>query len=210
MDLGDPAGVGQRFLDVDLNRAVGRAVGELSLAAPRLVDTEVVLAGATRRIELPVGTFPGLMDVDEIEWPYGAGGSEAEVPPGRPPFRLAADRLSVLLLTDEVLPAGARLRVRWASPYLIGEGSTTVPAELDHVVARGAYGFACLAYSTPAADNFRYEDGATVAGVDDSMIPTAWRVRAIEALGDFRGQLAVLRQRRAESVTIGWMWARSA
>ena len=204
MDLGDPAGASQRFSDADLNRAVGRAVAEVSLVWPRVLDTEVVLGTASRTVPLVAGVFPGLVEVEEVEWPYGAGGSEATFPASLPPFRVAPDRLSVVLLVEEVPAAGAVVRVRWNSAHVVAEGSTTVPAELDQLVSRGAYGFACLAYSTPAADNFRYEDGATVAAVDDSMIPREWRARGNEAVGELREGLERLRRRRAVGRMVTW------
>ena len=197
VDLNDPAGASQRFADGDLNRAVGRSVAELSLAWPRLTDTEVVLAAATRTVPLPAGTFPGLVDVEEVEHPYGTGGSEATYPPTLVPFRVAPDRGSALLLVEDVPRAGARLRVRWSSPHAIQEGSTTLTADLDGIAAVGAAGYAMLAYSTPSADNFKYDDGATVAGADDSMIPREWRARASELMTRFKDELDRLRTRRA-------------
>ena len=204
LDLNDPAGASQRFSDADLSRAVTRAVAELSLAWPRVVDTEVVLATATRSVALPAGTFPGLIDVEELEHPYGAGGSAATSPPTLPPFRVSPDRAAVLILTEEVPAAGSRVRVRWSSAHAVAEASTTVPTELDQVLSRGAYGFACLAYSTPASDNFTYEDGATVAGVDDTMIAKSWRDRATEALTDFHRSLDRLELRRASAQAAHW------
>jgi hypothetical protein len=165
--------------------------------APRMTDTEVVLAAASRIVPLPGGTFVALIDVDEVEWPYGPGGTDATFPASLPPFQLAPDRGSALLLTEDVPAAGSRLRIRWSSPHSIQEASTTVPTELDTTIALGAAGYAMLAYSTPAADNFKYDDGATVAGVDDSMIPREWRTRAAEHLERFRGELDRLRTRRA-------------
>ena len=66
-----------------------------------------------------------------------------------------------------------------------------------------------MAYSTPAADNFKYDDGATVAGVDDTQIPREWRERAAGYLARFGEALDQLRLRR--SVTgphwISWSMA---
>ena len=197
LDLNDPAGASQRFADADLTRAVTRAVAELSLASPRLTDTELLLASTSRTIPLPSGTFPSLIAVQEIEHPYGTAGAAATFPPTLVPFRLAPDRASALLLTDDVPAAGARLRVRWSSPHSIQEASTSVPGDLDTLIALGAAGHAMQAYSTPASDNFKYDDGATVAGVDDSMIPREWRARAEAALGAFHRELARLRSGRA-------------
>src|SRR5688572_6791552 len=112
-DLSDPAGVAQRFSDGDLDRAVTGAVGELTLVWPRVSEAGVEGVTAGRLVPLAAVSFPGLMGVEEVEWPYGAGGSEAAYPAARPAFRVAADRTSVALLVEEALPAGARVRVRW-------------------------------------------------------------------------------------------------
>ena len=207
VDLGDPVGVGQRFSDGDLNRAVARAVGEVSLVWPRVLEGEVVMAGASRVVPLVGGSFPGLIDVEEVEWPYGVGGSEATYPASLRAFRVAPDRGSVTMVMEEVPSAGSRVRVRWCSAHSVLEGSTTVPAELDGVVVTGASGYAMLAYSTPSADNFKYEDGGTVSGVDDSMIPKEWRARASEALERFQAALAGLKRRRAVSGVRVVSWA---
>jgi hypothetical protein len=204
LDLNDPTSPSQRFSDTDLNRAVTRAVAELSIASPRLTDTEYPLPIASRTVSLPALTFASLTDIEQIEHPYGLAGASATNPPTLIAFHLAPDRASVLLLASDTPAAGTRIRIRWSSPHSVLEASTTVPTDLDYLIARGAYAFACLAYSTPAADNFKYDDGATVAGVDDSMIPTAWRTRATEVLQDFRTQLTLLRQRRATSQLATW------
>ena len=206
LDLNDPVGASQRFADADLNRAVARAVAELSLVWPRLTDTEVVLASASRTVALPGGSFPGLIDVAEVEHPYGAAGAEATFPPTILPFRVAPDRSSVLLLVTDVPAAGAHVRVRWTSAHAVAEATTTVPAEVDAIVMLGATGYAMSAYSTPAADNFKYDDGAMVAGVDDSMIPKEWRARAQALLERFQAELKRLKRRLAleSSASVSW------
>ncbi len=205
VDLNDPVGSGQRFLDGDLDRAVGRAVAELTLVWPKVTDTEVTQGVASRRVALPGGTFVGLMDVEEVEWPYGVGGVEARFPASMPPFRVAPDRTALVVLTEEVPAVGNVLRVRWTSAQVVTAGTTTVAGELDGVVALGAAGYASLAYSTPAADNFKYEDGATVAGVDDTQIPREWRERAAGYLARFGEALERLRRRRMAE---GRSWVR--
>ena len=206
LDLNDPAGVSQRFADPDLDRAITRAVADLSLASPRVVDTDLTLSAASRTVPLPSGTFPGLTGVEEIEHPYGPSGASATFPPTLVPFRLAPDRASLLLLTEDVPAAGARIRIRWSSSHSIQEASTTVPTDLDSLIALGAAGYAMQAYSTPAADNFKYDDGATVAGVDDSMIPKEWRTRAEACLTTFHRELAHLRTSRALGASHWLSW----
>ncbi len=199
LDLNDPAGASQRFADADLDRAVARAVAELSLVAPRATDTEHVVTSSSRVLDLSGAPYAGLVDVLEVEQPYGAGGSLATFPPSLVPFRLSADRTRLLLLGRTVPAVGDVVRVRWVAAHTITVASTTVPAEHDALVALGAYGYACLAYSTPAADNFRYQDGMAASLVDDTAIPGEWRRRSEVALGQFRAELERLRQQRARS-----------
>jgi hypothetical protein len=124
---------------------------------------------------------------------------EATFPPSLVPFALNAARTAVRVLSKDVPAAGQVVRVRWAALHGVTVGSTTVPAELDALVAMGAAGFACLGYSTPAADNFSYRDQETAGDVDDSMIAPEWRRRGEALLGQFRAELGRLAQRRART-----------
>ena len=84
---------------------------------------------------------------------------------------------------------------------------TTVPENLDELLLIGAYGFAAWAYSTPAADNFRYQDGAQFAQVDDSMIAPEWRTRGEHALTTFRSRLADLQRSRVVQAASTVVWS---
>jgi hypothetical protein len=64
------------------------------------------------------------------------------------------------------------------------------------VIALGAYGYACVQYGTPAADNFRFQDGELRDMLDDSMVPAAWFKLGQEALARYREKLEDIRQRR--------------
>ena len=85
--------------------------------------------------------------------------------------------------------------------------STTVPEELVELLLLGAYGFAAWAYSTPAADNFRYQDGAQLAQVDDSMIAPEWRARGEQALTVFRARLADVQRSRVVQAASTVVWS---
>ncbi len=209
VDLNDPAGAAQRFGDGDLDRAVDRAVAELTGVWPKETDTEHTCGAASRILDLSGAPYAGaLLDVSEVEMPYGAAGGEARFPPELVAFQLDAGRTKLRLLSREVPAAGQVVRVRWSSAQAVTASSTTVPVELDALVALGAAGFACLAYSTPAGDNFKYEDGETVGQVDDSMIGPEWRRRGREHLATFRAELGKLGQRRARTGRPWVSWGR--
>ncbi len=191
LDLNDPAGASQRFADADLDRAVARAVADYSLAAPRLQDAQLMTAPGSR--ELSLASLAGLQAVEEVEWPTGC------YPPALVPFWLAPDRQTLTLLVPGAPTEASAARVRWASKHMVDLATSTVPQEHEALVALGAYGYACLSYSTPAADNFRYQDGLAASLVDDTAIPGEWRRRSELALGQFRADLERLRQQRARS-----------
>ncbi len=183
LDLNDPAGASQRLADGDLDRAVERAVVEYSRAYPWLRDHVLATVAGSRDVSL--AALAALWHVEEVEWPTG------QYPPALVDWRVSPDRQTLTLLVPAA-PGGEQARVRWASKHTVDAGTSTLPEEHEALVALGAGGFACLAYSMPSADNFRYEDGATAALVDDTAIPLEWRRRADALLTEFRHQLALL------------------
>jgi hypothetical protein len=199
LDLNDPAGASQRFADADLDRALERALVEYSRASPRLREQTLSTTAGSRDVSL--AGLAGLWTVEAVEWPLG------EYPARFVEWRLSADRQTLTLLV-ETAPTGESARVRWASKHTLDAGTSTIPEEHEPLVALGAYGYACLAYSTPSADNFRYEDGATAALVDDSMIAAEWRRRGDAALAEFRRQLAGLVRLRAIDTPHRVVWSR--
>lgn len=195
LDLNDPAGASQRFADADLDRAVERAVVEFSRAVPRVRDAVLATVASSRDVTLV--TLVGLWAVLEVEWPTG------EWPFAMVPFLLSPDRQTLTLVVDPAPSAVENVRVRWTSKHTVDVAASTVLEEHEALVALGGYGYACLAYSTPAGDNFRYQDGDQAAVVDTSMIPREWRARGEAALARFREMLGDLRRSRALAGTPG-------
>ncbi|MGH2350223.1 MAG: hypothetical protein ACRDJN_01245, partial [Chloroflexota bacterium] len=187
LDLNDPAGSELRFADADLDRAVERAVAEYSAAVPRVRDETLSTTAGSRDVSL--AGLSGLWSVEEVEWPLG------QYPAALVEWQVSPDTQTLTLLTASA-PAGEDVRVRWGSKHMVDAATSTVPEGHGALVTLGAYGFACGAYSTPSADNFRYEDGATTALVDDTAIPVEWRRRAEAALAEFRRQLTGLAKSR--------------
>jgi hypothetical protein len=199
LDLNDPAGASQRFADADLDRALERAVVEYSRNYPRIREQTLATTAGSRDVSL--AALAGLWTVEGVEWPAGL------YPARRVEWRLSADRQTLTLLVESA-PAGEPARVRWGSKHTLDAGTSTIPEEHEPLVALGAYGCACLAYSTPSADNFRYEDGATAAMVDDSMIAVEWRRRADAALAEFRQQLAGIARARTIDTAHRVVWSK--
>jgi len=198
LDLNDPAGSAPRFADADLDRAVERAVVDYSRAYPRLRDQTLATTAGSR--DVSVAALAGLWAVEEVEWPLG------QYPPALVDWRLSADRQTLTLLVPGA-PAGEQVRVRWTSKHTVDLSTSTVLEEHEALVALGAAGFACYAYSTPSADNFRYEDGATAALVDDTAIPLEWRRRGDALLQEFRHQLGLLAAARTHGGRNRAVWS---
>ena len=203
LDLNDPTGAQERFADADLDRAIARSLAELSRVLPYVQAATLRTAVGSRRVDL--SGLAGLWDVEAVEWPTGAH------PRRWRRFELAPDKQSVTLLVTAPPVAAEDVLVQWAKSHTLdgldGATSTTMPEECDELLLLGAYGFAAWAYSTPAADNFRYQDGAQFAQVDDSMIAPEWRTRGEHALTNFRARLADLQRSRVVQAASTVVWS---
>ncbi len=203
LDLNDPTGAHERFANANLDRAITRALTELSRALPYVQDATLRTVADSRCVDL--SGLTGLWDVEAVEWPTGA------YPRRWRRFELALDKQNVTLLVTTPPSAAEDVLVQWAKGHTLdglnGATSTTVPEEFDELLLIGAYGFAVWAYSTPAADNFRYQDGAQFAQVDDSMIAPEWRTRGEQALATFRSRLADLQRSRVVQAASTVVWS---
>lgn len=203
LDLNDPTGAQERFADADLDRAITRALIKLSRALPDVQEATLRTTARSRRVDL--SGLSGLWDVEAVEWPTGA------YPRRWRRFELAPDKRSVTLLVTAPAAAAEDVLVQWAKGHTLdgldGATRTTLPEECTELLLLGAYGFAAWAYSTPAADNFRYQDGAQFAQVDDSMIASEWRARSVYALETFRARLADLQRSRAVQAASTVVWS---
>ena len=203
LDLNDPTGAQERFADADLDRAIARALIELSRALPYVQEATLRTTAGSRRVGL--SGLSGLWDVEAVEWPTGA------YPRRWRRFELAPDTQSVTLLVTAPPAAAEDVLVQWTKGHTLdgldGATSTTMPEECGELLLLGAYGFAAWAYSTPAADNFRYQDGAQFAQVDDSMIAPEWRARGEQALTTFRARLADLQRSRVVQAASTVVWS---
>lgn len=196
LDLNDPAGASQRFADADLNRHIGLAQQEYQSVLPRLRESTLLTVSGSRDISL--STLTGVWSVLEVEWPTTSWPIDLRA------FVLSFDRGKITLVVDAAPSAAENARVAWTSAHTIDATTSTIPEEHERVVVRGSYGFACLAYSTPASDNFKYQDGSQFAVMDDTPVPQEWRARGVLALSEFRADLKLLKEYRARGQ--GRLW----
>lgn len=194
LDLNDPAGATARWSDTDLDRAITRAVSAYSEALPHVQSTTVTTISGSRVI--PVAGLDATATILSVEWPLPAAGAQGV--PGRPPWRHDPEVGTVTVVGPGV-PAGETARVEWSTAHVISETASTIPEGDAAVIATGAAGHACMAWSTGTADNFRYTDGEGATTVDDTAAGPEWRARAQAHLDRFDRDLKRLATARARS-----------
>ncbi len=170
-DLRDTDPTSERWPDAALDRHIGRALRELSLAAP--LEATATLRTVAGSRELSVAALSDRVSVDAVEYPVGL------YPPSRPPFSLWGDTLA--LQVDALPGAGEAVTVRYSKLHTLDAAGSTLPAALEDVLASGAGAYAALEWASFAVNR------VNVGGAD------TWRhyhVWAQERLAEFARALA--------------------
>jgi hypothetical protein len=133
-DLHDEDAAAYVWTDAVLDRHIGRAVTDYSVADPLEVKSTLSTTAASR--DLSVASLVPLVGIDAVEWPVG------EFPPMRVGYSLWADTL-----TMDVVAAPSSVQnayVYWLKQHTLDAGSSTIPAADDDLIALGAAGYAAL------------------------------------------------------------------
>lgn len=194
--LNDPAGASQRFADGDLDEAVQRALDAYGAVVPNVRSQLLATTAGSRSVSL-AGLSATATGVLSVRFPWPVNGSVDL--PGNEPWRHDPYSNTVVVV-GTVVPAGQSMEIVYTAAHLVDVSGSTVPASDEATLLLGATGYACLAYSMPAADNFRYTDGTAGSGVDDTKIPGEWRARADKLLERFEKGLYKLEMLRARGV----------
>ncbi|MFI5178431.1 MAG: hypothetical protein ACHQO8_07710 [Vicinamibacterales bacterium] len=182
-DLHDEDSSNYRWTDAVLDRHIGRAVAEYSVADPLEQKTALTATPGSR--DISIATLTDLVDVEHVEWPVG------EFPP-----RLAGFSLWQTTLTMDVVnaPSAAdNVHVYWTKLHTLDSSTSTVPARFDELITEGAAGYAALDWTSFATNRIN-------TGGDD--VWGRYKAFADERLRQFRAGLARLgrnntvRQRR--------------
>jgi hypothetical protein len=193
--LNDPASASQRFADADLDDALSRAMDTYGLIVPYVRSQLLTSTSGSRIISL--SSLTGLTSVLGVRYPWPSSGTVDL--PGNDPWRWDQYAGTVVIVGTTV-PAGEQLEVTYASAHVVDTSGSTVPASDEGTLLLGATGYACLAYSMPAADNFRYTDGTAGAAVDDTGVAVEWRTRGEKLLDKFEKGLHKIEMLRARGV----------
>ncbi len=141
-DLHDEDSQDYRWTDAELDRHIGRAVNELSLAVPLEAKATVITAAGSREVSIA-----GLSDrvaVEAVEYPTG------RYPPFYVRFSVWMDTLTMHI--DGVPVAGETVAVHYTRPHTLDAAGSTVPPPLEDLVATGATGYAALEWASFATN----------------------------------------------------------
>jgi hypothetical protein len=129
--------------------------------------------------------------IEEIEFPVGCW------PPRTVPFEEQGG-LFVLNVAEDLAPNvnSTVMNVLYAAIHQLDASGSTVLDQDSDVIVLGAYGYACLQYGTPAADNFQFQDGEMRDSLDDTMVPGMWLKLGQQALASYQAKLDDIRRRR--------------
>lgn len=144
----DPAA--QRWSDAELDRHLDRALSDLSVAMPREQQTNFMMPGGTREVDL--SGLSGLLVVEAVEYPAGA------FPPAYVGWTRRADRLT--LLVDAPPAAGEQVRVYWLGRHTLTDTGSTLSPDQEELLVLGAAGYAARALANHAINRVNLTRGA--------------------------------------------------
>jgi len=140
-DLHDEDADNYRWTDDELSRHVAHAVKEFSEHIP--CEQKVTKATVSGSRELDISTVTGRIMVEAVEYPV------AKFPRRYQPFALWGDTLTIL--GDEV-PDGSNAYLYYGKLHTLDVNGSTVPAQLEDLIAVGAGGYAAVEWAVYAVN----------------------------------------------------------
>ena len=138
-DLHDE-GANLRWTDDEVDRHVQRAVAEVSLAAPRERIAALTTTAGSR--DLSLASVTDLLTVEAVEYPTGL------YPPSYARYSQWAGTLTLLV---DTLPGGQEeVKLYYGASHTLGASASTLPTQLEDVVASGGGAYAALEWANYA------------------------------------------------------------
>ncbi len=141
-DLHDEDAANYRWTDAELDRHIGRAVRELSLAIP--LEAKTALTTGPNSRELSLTGIAGLIAIEAVEYPTG------KYPPSYVQFSVWADTLAMLVQGAPI--GGDPVNVYYGKMHTLDANGSTIPPQLEEVVATGAVAYAALEWASFATN----------------------------------------------------------
>lgn len=168
-DLKDEDSSSYRWQDNEIDRAISRALLELSRHSPREMKTTITTTDGSREID--ISSLTDRISVDRVEFPLD------KTPRSFQRFSVYQDTLT-LIGDDE--GDGTDCHVYWSKVHTLDESTSTVPAYLEDVLALGAAAYAVLALAQYQTDT---------AGIGGERADSDYHAWGAAMLRDFRLQL---------------------
>lgn len=141
-DLHDEDAGNERWSDDTLDRHIGRAVQELSLAAP--LESTATLSTSAGSRELDIAALAGRVSIDAVEYPAGV------YPAAYADFSVWGDTMT--LLVGSTPGDGEDVVVRYGALHTLDTEGTTIAERLLDLVATGAAAYAAIEWASFATN----------------------------------------------------------
>jgi len=168
-DLKDEDNANYRWQDNEIDRAIGRAVAELSRYVPREMKTTIATVDGSRQID--IAALTDRVSVDRVEFPVD------ETPRRFQRFVVFSDTVT---LTGDVEGDGDNCYVYWGKMHTLDGSTSTIPGYLEDVLSLGAAAYAVLVQAQYRTD---------VAGIGGERADSDYQGWGTARLKEFKSQL---------------------
>jgi len=168
-DLKDEDNSNYRWQDNEIDRAIGRAVAELSRYVPREMKATIATTAGSREIALT--TLTDRVSIDRVEFPV------AETPRSFQRFTVYSETITLI---GGVQGNGANCYIYWGKVHTLDGSTSTIPSYLEDVLALGAAAYAVLSHTQYRTDT---------AGFGGERADTDYQSWGTVMLKEFKSQL---------------------
>jgi hypothetical protein len=140
-DLKDEDSSNYRWQDNEIERAIARALAELSRYIPREMKSTIATTDGSREIALT--TLTDRVSVDRVEFPIDEHPREFQR------FSVYAD---IITLIGDVEGDGDNCYIYWGKVHTLDGSTSTIPTYLEDILALGAAAYAVLAQTQYRTD----------------------------------------------------------
>jgi len=182
-DLKDEDSSNYRWQDNEIDRAIQRAVAELSRQLPREMKSVVSTVNGSRDID--ISALADRVTVDRVEFPAG------EIPRRFQRFVVYANSIT---LTGDAGGNGDNCNIYWSKLHTLDNNTSTIPGYLEDVLALGAAAYAVLAQAQYRTD---------IAGIGGERADSDYQSWGEAMLKEFKSRLRRFgRERKLKQSTL--------
>lgn len=148
-ELRDEDSGNYRWSNDELDRHIAHAVRDFSESIP--LEQKATKATTSGSRDLDISTLPDRVVVEAVEYPVGKFPREYQR------FSLWGDTLTIL---GGEVPNGSNAYIYYGKLHTLGASSSTIPQEMEDLIACGAEGYAASAWAVYAANRVNIDGDA--------------------------------------------------